>query len=119
MESKIKFKKGDTIKLGKAVAEFNRKISKLQAEENNLILPEKLNYADEKENITTRRELNRRINSLKRFLKEGAEDIYTTQAGEKITNWERKELSLQKGIAKRRLQRELAELNVPKPRPKV
>ena len=37
-------------------------------------------------------ELNRVINSLKRFSKEGAEDLYVTKAGEQITKWERKEL---------------------------
>ena len=54
----------------------------------------------------TRRELNRIINSLRRFKKEGAEELYTTQAGEQMTKWERRELGIQSGIAVRRLKRE-------------
>lgn len=119
MEYQIKWKKGDAIKLGKAVAEFNRKINELQTEENNLYLPNKINYAEEKENITTRKELNRRIESLKRFQKAGAEDLYITEAGEQLTKWERGELEKQKGIAERRLKKELASLNTPKKRGKV
>lgn len=116
MEYKIKWKKGDAIKLGKAIADFNKKINRLQAEEDALYLPEKLNYTEEKENITTRRELNRKIASLKRFQKEGAEALYTTKAGEELTKWERSELEKEKRIAERRLQKELAELNIPKVR---
>ena len=119
MEYQIKWKKGDAIKLGKAVADFNRKINELKAEENLLYLPETLTFAEEKENIFTRKELNRRINSLKRFQTEGAEDLYITQAGEEMTIWERKELQKQKAIAQRRLEKELAELNVPKLRSKI
>ena len=37
-----------------------------------LYLPDIINYKEAKENITTRSELNRLINSLRRFNKEGA-----------------------------------------------
>ena len=70
----------------------NKKINELNKEEKKLYLPELKNYKDIKENIQTRQELNRVINSLKRFSKEGAEDLYVTKAGEQITKWERKEL---------------------------
>ena len=57
----IRWKQGDYIKLGKAVAEFNRKISKIQTEENKMYLPafEKYEW-----------QFNRVINSLKRFSQE-------------------------------------------------
>lgn len=113
MASKIRWKQGDYVKLGKAVAEFNKKINKLNAEENKLYLPDTIEYKEAKENITTRAELNRMINSLKRFQKEGAEELYTTQAGEDITKWERRELGIQSRIAQTRLQRELKALNEP------
>ena len=119
MDYQIKWKKGDAIKLGKAVADFNRKINELKAEENLLYLPDTLSFAEEKENITTRKELNRRIDSLKRFQNEGAEGLYITKAGESITNWERQELEKQKAIAIRRLEKEKAKLNVPKKRRKI
>lgn len=112
-QGQIRWKRGDFIKLGRAVSQFNRKINELQTEENKLYLPEIIEYAEAKENITTRRELNRLINSLRRFQREGAEDLYTTTAGETMTKWERGELGIQAGIASRRIQKELAELNEP------
>lgn len=112
-ESLIKWKKGDYISLGKAVAEFNKKINKLQREEDLTYLPAKIDYKEARDNITTRRELNRLINSLRRFQREGAEELYQTEAGELMTIWERKELGLQSRIAQTRLEQELAKLNEP------
>lgn len=110
IQNKINWKRKDYITLGKAVANFNKKINELNAEERKLYLPDKIKYTDVKQNITTRNELNRVLNSLRRFSKEGAEDLYTTKAGEQMTKWERKELGIQAGIAKRRLGQELKEL---------
>ena len=112
-DSQINWKQGDFVRLGRAVAQFNKKVNELQAEENKLYLPETINYKEAKENITTRRELNRLINSLRRFQREGAEDLYTTQSGESITKWERRELGIQSRIAQTRLQNELKTLNEP------
>ena len=78
--SQIKWKKGDFISLGKAVSAFNKKINDLQNNENNLYLPDFKDYNNIKQNINTRKELNRQINSMKKFLKEGAEDLYITKA---------------------------------------
>ena len=110
---KIKWKKGDLISLGKAVSQFNKKINELQKEENKLYLPEKIDFNEAKENIFTRKELKRLINSLRRFQKEGAEELYKTQSGEEMTKWERQELGIQSRIAQTRLRKELKELNKP------
>lgn len=112
-DSQISWRRGDYIRLGKAVSDFNKKINRLNAEENKLYLPETINYKEAKENITTRKELNRLINSLRRFQRAGAEDIYTTQAGEELTKWERRELGIQSRIAQTRLRAELKALNEP------
>ena len=112
-DGQINWRQGDFIRLGQAVSRFNKKINELQAEENKLYLPETISYAEAKENITTRRELNRLINSLRRFQREGAEDLYTTQSGETMTKWERRELGIQSRIAQTRLQNELKTLNEP------
>lgn len=112
-DSQISWRRGDYIRLGKAVSDFNKKINRLNAEENKLYLPETINYKEAKENITTRKELNRLINSLRRFQREGAEEIYTTQAGEELTKWERRELGIQSRIAQTRLRAELKALNEP------
>lgn len=110
----INWKKGDYITLGKAVSQFNRKINELQKEERRTYLPELIDYKDIKENITTRRELQRVIKSLRRFKKEGAEDLYRTQAGEEITKWERRELGIESRTAQKRLTKELKNLYTPK-----
>lgn len=112
-DARINWKRGDYISLGRAVSNFNKKIRELQAEENKLYLPDEINYKEAKENITTRKELNRLINSLRRFQRQGAEDLYTTQAGESMTKWERRELGIQSRIAQTRLQNELKTLNEP------
>ena len=90
--AQIRWKKGDYISLGKAVSQFNKKVRELQKEEKKLYFPNEINYQQAKQNILTRKELNNLINSLKRFQKEGAEDLYVTEAGEEITKWERREL---------------------------
>lgn len=112
-EARINWKRGDYISLGRAVSNFNKKIRELQAEENKLYLPDEINYKEAKENITTRKELNRLVNSLRRFQRQGAEDLYTTQAGESITKWERRELGIQSRIAQTRLRAELKNLEKP------
>lgn len=112
-QSRINWKRGDYIRLGRAVSDFNKKINELQQEENKLYLPTPLSYSNVKENITTRQELNRMINSLRRFQQEDAGELYETESGQQITKWERRELGRQVGIAKRRLKQELAELNEP------
>lgn len=112
-DSRINWKRGDFVRLGRAVSDFNKKINELNKEERKLYLPEKIDYKEAKENITTRKELNRLINSLRRFQAEGAEDLYTTQAGETITKWERRELGIQSRIAQTRLRAELKNLEKP------
>lgn len=110
---KIKWKKGDLISLGKAISNFNKKIRKLQNEENRLYLPNEINFQEAKENIYTRQELNRLINSLRRFQRQGAENLYITSSGEEMTKWERKELGIQARIAQRKLNTEIKKLNEP------
>lgn len=114
MDSQIKWNKQDILKLEKAVNDFNNKLNRLQKEERKLYLPENLNLKDVKENIVTRKELNRKVESLRRFMQEGSESIYETEAGEKITKWERAELGRGSRIAQNRLKKELASLNVPR-----
>lgn len=109
----IKWKQGDYITLGKAVANFNKKRNELNKIEEIPYLPERLDYEIVKQGISTRRELNRVIKSLKRFQKEGAEELYVTPAGEQKTKWEYKEIMIQKGIRERALKRELKDLYRP------
>lgn len=113
VQGQINWKQGDYIRLGQAVAQFNRKINQIKTEENKLYLPEEVEYTKLKQNIITRNELNRIINSLRRFNTEGAEDLYETDSGEMLTKWERKELGIQKQIITTRINKEIQKLNEP------
>lgn len=88
----IKWRKQDYLSLGRAVSNFNKKINELQKEEKKLYLPETISYKDIKSKIYTRNELNRIINSLKRFSKPGAEAPVKTRDYNYITKWEQQEL---------------------------
>ena len=112
-ESYIRWQKSDYAKLRKAVSDFNKKLRNLQKTEYKVYLPDFISYRDVKSEILSRRDLNNMINSLNRFKREGAENIYTTESGEQISNWERKELSIKTRSISRRLGQELKELNVP------
>ena len=72
-DSLIRWKTGDYVKLSKAVASFNRKINQLEVNEIKY-LPDLKDYKELKNSIMSRKELNRIVNSLRRFNIEGVED---------------------------------------------
>lgn len=90
--SMIRWKKSDYISLGKAVSDFNKKIDELMKEESNLVLPEKIKYSDIKSQILTRKQLQREISDLRRFLIPGQEETLTLDSGEEISRWEKENL---------------------------
>ena len=99
----IKWTRKDYAKLSSAVKKFNKKLNTI----NKRYLPKEITYSEVKQNITSRRELNRIINSLNRFQKEGAEEIVKLPSGEKITKWERNEISLELRIAKANIKKQM------------
>lgn len=109
----IKWKKSDYITLGKAVSQFNKKINELNREEQKSYLPELQSYKEVKENITTRNELKRVINSLKKFQKQGSEDVFRFESGKQITKWEYQQLQSMRRTATKRLNQEYQELQKP------
>lgn len=105
--------RGDFIRLGKAIAKFNRTIDKLKNEENKNYLPKKLDYAEERNRIFTKRELERQINAMKRLNVKSAE-LYETDSGEKITKWEMQQLRRNRDITAKRIKKELEDMITPK-----
>lgn len=105
-ESLIRFRRKDVGKLSYAIRQFNNKIKELEGIEKEFA-PDELVYSDIKKNITTRREFNRIIKSLKRFTREGQEDIIKLDSGENISKWERHELNLATRRAEKSLTIEL------------
>lgn len=102
----IKWKQTDYLSLGRAISNFNKTKNELIGMEkyNNVILPETLNYKEVKERIKTRAELNRVLSSLREFGKGKSLEIYKTEMGDKILNWEHRELE----SAKRRIVKRLS-----------
>lgn len=120
-ESLIRWSKNDKQNLRKAVNNFNAKINRLEklGRDN---LPEKISYKElvgigkltdrEYDNqIYSRKELNNTIRSLQRFSKRGAEEEVTLKSGEKLTNWERREISIQKARATRSINNRIKEID--------
>lgn len=105
MANKIRWKKGDYISLGKAVSTFNKTVANLS--NSGIILPDLMNYDDLKKGITTRKELNRMVNALKRF-RQPTKQVGVTINEFNITKWEFEEVNKARKRAERRLTGELA-----------
>ena len=89
--SVIRWTRGDYQKLSYAVRQFNKTISELEALDKN-VLPEEFKYTELRDNIYSRRELNRIIKALRRFSKPSQQKLVKTTSGEVLTKWEYSEL---------------------------
>lgn len=104
----IKWRTEDKQQLSKVVRQFNAKLTRTSKKHPELkpYLPERLTVQGLKEQIHTRNDFNREVNSAKRFLKKGAEAPYTSEKGIKTTEWERKEIGIKVATINRRKARE-------------
>ena len=113
-DSLIRWRRSDYAKLGKAVANFNRQVTK--AQKNNKMsvnfLPELKKYKNVKDAITTRREFNRVVNALSRINKTDALDLIYLKSGQEISRWEFLETKRQAKIMQRNLEKEIEEYKV-------
>lgn len=105
MASQIRWKRGDYVRLGRAVADFNRKVEAAEVEGSDLI-PLMKNYEALKDQIVSRKELNRIVKSLKRATNDNLTEVYEFPSGEVVTQWERKEIQYAKRRALINLDRE-------------
>lgn len=110
MDSLIRWKKGDYIKLGQAVSRFNKIVSEIETDERKF-LPELQDYTDIRDKITTRKELNRIISALRRANEENLLQTRVFDSGEEISKWEFSEINKAKRRALRNLERERARIN--------
>ena len=109
MDSLIRWKKGDYIKLGQAVSRFNKIINELEVDEKDY-LPDLRDYADIKERITSRKELNRVIKSLRKANEENLLARKVFESGEEISKWEFSEINKAKRRALKNLSEEKASI---------
>lgn len=89
--SLIRWTRSDYAKLSYAVRQFNKKVSELEGLDISYA-PEEFEYRELKENIYSRKELNRVIKSLRRFSKDSQQKRVVTPAGEELTQWEYSEI---------------------------
>lgn len=110
-DSLIRWKRGDYVKLSKAVASFNRKINELDVNEAKY-LPDLKDYKELRDTIMSRKELNRIVKALRNFNVEGAETRVILPSGQAITKWEYHELKLARNRAIRQLETEKASITL-------
>lgn len=103
-QSQIKWRKSDEQELKRLVRNFNAKISRIVKKDPSLAeyMPNRIKVAEVKNNIETRQDFNRELNSMKRFLKRGNEDIVISKGGIKTTKWEKNEVAIQVATINRR-----------------
>lgn len=101
----IRWKRGDYVRLSRAINKFNKQVNELEATGINY-LPEQKNYQAIKANIYTRKELNRIVNSLKKFSIETAKKV-ELPSGATMTSWEYRDLKLARNRARRYLEARL------------
>ena len=77
--------------LKKAINDFNSKIEKLEKLDREVILPDKASFEDYENNIGSKLQYNRELNSLKKFMKEGAEKAVEVSKDVFITKWQKHE----------------------------
>lgn len=88
----IRWSKSDYVRLGKAVADFNRQISANTTAENKLYLPKEIDYKALRDDIKTRQGLEAYIQQLKRINIGDSFALEKLEGGEVITRYQRREL---------------------------
>lgn len=110
--AEIRWKKGDFIKLGKAVADFNKTISRLERENKNLYLPDKITYSDLKDKIVTRKGFNEAIKDLKSLNDEASQKSVKIENGDEVLKWYYDKVNRNAERRERELINDLAQMNL-------
>lgn len=112
----IRYNKITNDKIAKTVRNYNAKIKRLQRSNPYLALPDTITVKKIKAMSNTRDDLNRNLNSLKRFSKRGAENTVILPSGEMISSYELKELRRESARLQRNLTRRINKLAGIKPK---
>lgn len=112
----IRYDKKINQEINRTIRNFNQKISRLEKEERNLILPEKITKKALKESVYTRSELKRKLSELQRYSKRGIEETITTSGGVDISKYEYINLRRESTRLKRNLSREIKAMETIKPK---
>lgn len=101
MDSLIRWKRTDSERLSRAINRFNREVNALKNED--LYLPDKVNYNELRDHIQTRRELEEVINSLNSANERTLRETQELSSGEVVSAYEFEEASRKKEIATKNL----------------
>ena len=102
----IKWRDADNQEIARVVKNFNAKISRIEKSHPELanVLPERVTAKSIKELVSTRQDLNRELNMLRRFSKRGAEEVVDVPESKynlKTTKWQKTEMNRRVGIINR------------------
>lgn len=103
----IRWREDDQDALRKAVKNFNAKLTRLEQKDptQKNALPDRITVKQMKELITTRQDLQRELNALRRFTRPGAEQLIEIPEHEynmKITKWQKEEMTRRVAIINRK-----------------
>lgn len=88
--SKIRWRASDEKEIKRAIKNFNAKLYRIQKQNPEMLnyIPEKIKYSQLKNNIKTRKDLNKQLKYLTSFTQRGAEKLVKTKAGGIATQWD-------------------------------
>lgn len=112
----IRYDKKLNQEINRTIKNFNQKISRLEKQERDLILPEKITKKALKESVYTRSELKRKIKELQRYSTRNIEETLTSKSGIKISKYELINLKKETARIKRNLTNEIKKLENEKPK---
>ena len=111
----IRYDKKLNQEINRTIKNFNQKIARLE-KENRQMLPSKITKRQLKENVYTRKELNRKLRELQRFSKRGVEEVITTKGGVNLTIYELERIKRENARIKRNISREITRLRTTTPK---
>ena len=112
----IRYDKKINQEINRTIKNFNQKIARLEKEQKDLILPDKITKKALKESVYTRTELKRKLKELQRYSERGIESTLKTTTGIEISKYELVNLQKESARIKRNLTREIKKMQIEKPK---
>lgn len=99
----IRYDKKLNQEINKTIRNFNQKITRLEKQERDLILPDRITKQALKENIHSRKELRRRLKELQQFSTRGIEKTIRFKSGLELSHYEYQKVKKESARVKRLL----------------
>lgn len=103
----IRYDKKLNQEMNRIIRNFNQKISRLEKQNKELLLPNKITKQEIKENVHTRKELLRKLQELKRYSKRDIEKTIILDSGVAISKYEYENIKIEARRLKQSLAREI------------